>query len=188
MATPQPSADAIAVLRSALKSQYHAALAMLRQAIEQCPEDLWVSRDYVNPFWRIAYHALYYAHLYIQPSVHEFTPWEYHQTSIQDMDDIPAPPEILHLIELPHRPPRTGEPYTKDQILTYWKICDDMVDSAVDRLDLLSGESGFSWYPTSKIEHQMVAVRHTQHHAAQLGERLRSAQDLGIDWVGRRRD
>jgi len=34
-------ADATRALGSALKSQYHAALAMLRLAIERCPDDLW---------------------------------------------------------------------------------------------------------------------------------------------------
>ncbi len=39
-------------LRAALKSQYHAALAMLKMAIERCPDDLWTGGDYVNPTWR----------------------------------------------------------------------------------------------------------------------------------------
>ena len=50
-------------LRSALKSQYHAALAMLREAIEKCPDELWASDEYTNRFWRIAYHTLYFTHL-----------------------------------------------------------------------------------------------------------------------------
>jgi hypothetical protein len=174
------------LLRTALKSQYHAGLAMLKQAIEKCPDDLWVSRDYKNPFWRIAYHTLYFVHLYIQPSVYAFRPWEHHQTGIQDLDDIPAPPEILELTELPHRPPQTGKPYTKKEVLEYWSFCERMVDDAVDALDLTSPESGFSWYKISKAEHQIVAIRHIQHHAAQLGDRLRKTADVGLDWVGAR--
>ena len=91
-----------------------------------------------------------------------FRPWEHHQTGIHDLDDIPAPPEIQDLTELPHRPPQTGEPYTKGEILTYWAICDEMVDDAIDALDLLSPESGFSWYPLPKLEHQLIAIRHIQ--------------------------
>ena len=56
----EPDRDEL--LRSALKSQYHAALAMLREPIERCPDDLWFSRSHPNPFWWGAYHALYYAH------------------------------------------------------------------------------------------------------------------------------
>ena len=170
-------------LRSALKSQYHAALAILRQAIERCPEDLWSSRDYANPFWRIAYHTLYYTHLYLQPHVSAFRPWEHHQTGLQDMDDIPGPPEIVDLTELPHRPPQTGEPYTKAQVLAYWSVCERMVDNAVDAMNLLDRECGFPWHKMPKAEHQIMAIRHIQHHAAQLGVRLREAADTDIDWV-----
>ena len=61
MSTPSP--DAAEILRSAIKGQYHAALAMLRQAIERCPDDLWVSAAYPNRSWRMAYHTIYYTHL-----------------------------------------------------------------------------------------------------------------------------
>ena len=171
------------LFRAVLKSQYHAALAMLGQAIERCPDGLWASRDYHNPFWRIAYHALYYSHLYIQPTLADFRPWEHHQTGLQFMDDVQAPPEIQELTELPHRPPQTGEPYTKEQMLEYWRLCKKMVDDAVDALDLSNPESGFSWYKLSKAEHQIISIRHIQHHAAQLMDRVRGATGTGIDWV-----
>ena len=56
----------------------------------------------------------------------------------------------------------------------------------MDALDLNSTESGFSWYRMSKLEHQLVNIRHIQHHGAQLADRLRSAADIGISWVGGR--
>ena len=62
-----------------------------------------------------------------------------------------------------------------------------MVDDAVAALDLHAPESGFSWYKVSKLEHQIINVRHIQHHTAQLADRLRSAADIGISWVGARR-
>lgn len=182
---PQNPGDQAAI-GVALKSQYHATLTMLRQVIEQCPDDLWASTEYRNPFWRIAYHTLYFLHLYTRPTMYDFRPWEKHQTCIQDMDDRPSPPEILELTELPHRPPQTGEPYTKDEILEYWEFCEQMIDETVDALDLLAPESGFSWYRVSKLEHQLVTVRHLQHHTAQLIERLRAHSDIGIDWCGAR--
>ncbi len=171
-------------LRPILKGQYHAALGMLRLGVERCPEDLWVDRAPANPFWRVAYHALYFTHLYLQPTLESFRPWEQHQTGMHDLDDVPAEVELLEWMELPHRPPQTG-PYTKDQILAYWEHCDGRVDSWVDALDLASAESGFSWYPVSKLEHQMINIRHLQHHAAQLGDRLRNATHVGVEWFGR---
>ncbi len=184
----------MAALRSALMNQYHCALTMLRQAIECCPDSLWAAdaspsgAPYINPTWRIAYHVLYFTHLYLQPRLEEFTPWVHHQTGIHDLDDDPTPPEIAKYCEHPHRPPQTGRPYTKQEILEYWRFVDGMIDDGVNRLDLLAPQSGF-WYPIPKLEHQFVNLRHIQHHAAQLGLRIREATngDVSIDWVGRRR-
>jgi hypothetical protein len=79
-----------------------------------------------------------------------------------------------------------GEPYTQAQVLEYWEFCDRMIDDAVDALDLDGSESGFSWYRMSKLEHQLVNIRHIQHHAGQLIDRVRSAADVGIHWVAAR--
>jgi len=187
MTRAENSADGLDGVRAALKNQYHASLSMLRKAVEACPDDLWVSKEYTNPAWRIIYHTLYFVHFYSRRRAEEFTPWEKHQTFLQDLDDIPAPPEIQVLGELPHRPPQTGVPLTKAEIMEYWEFCDAMIDDAVDAMDLYSPESGFSWYPISKIEHQLVAIRHIQHHMAQLSERIRAAVDVGVQWVGRRK-
>lgn len=168
-AHPAPPIDA---LRSALKSQYHATLAMLRAAIRRCPDDLWIGRDgHANPIWRIAYHTLYYTHLYLQPSNWIFRPWEHHQRGIQRMD----------------APLRTRRPYTKAEVMAYWRICDSTVDDAVDALDLNDPHSGFSWYKVPKMEHQIINIRHIQYHQAQLADRLRAATGAGVGWADARR-
>lgn len=176
------------VLRHALKGQYHAVLAMLRSAIERCPEELWASADAGVPFWRVAYHALYYTHLYVQPGERAFTPWERHQTGLQDLDDVPGSPELLGFLELPHRPPQTGVPFTRDEVLKYWTVCDRMIDGAIDALDVLDPDTGFSWHSPrrSKVEQQINSIRHIQHHTSQLAVRLRAANCDGIDWVSTR--
>jgi hypothetical protein len=79
-----------------------------------------------------------------------------------------------------------GEPYTQVEVLEYWEFCDRMVDDAVDALDLDRADSGFSWYRMSKLEHQVVNIRHIQHHGAQLIDRVRSAAHVGIGWVAAR--
>jgi hypothetical protein len=147
---------------------------------------LWAGGDYRNPFWRIAYHALYYTHFYLQPNAESFRPWEHHQTGIQFMDDQERPANRSKIGELPHLPPKTGKPYTKEEVLAYWNICDNEVDRAVDALDITNAECGFFWYKASKIEHQLISIRHLQHHMAQLGDRIRAATNSGIGWVGSR--
>jgi hypothetical protein len=169
-------------LRSALKSQYHAALAMFRDAVERCSDDLWLSDTYRNACWQIAYHALFFTHLYLQEDDEAFRFWEHHQSEVQHGDGIggPADPES----DLPLLP----RPYTRDEVLAYCAWCDDMVDGAVDAMDLDSAESGFSWYKIPKLEHQLVNLRHLQHHTAQLADRLRASSDIGVRWVGARRE
>jgi hypothetical protein len=149
-------------VRAVLKSQYRAALAMLREAIDRCPDDEWLRRDCKNAFWQVAYHALFFTHLYLQPTEQAFVPWRHHQGD----DD-----------------GTKGAPYSKAQVLEYWGFVDRAVDSAVDAVDLTSTESGFSWYRMSKLEHQLVNIRHVQHHGAQLADRVRAAADIGIKWV-----
>ena len=115
------------------------------------------------------------------PEEAAFRPWKGHQADVQNPDGL-APEDEDVSAGLPLIP----KPYARDEVLAYWRSCDDMVDDAVDALDLQSPNSGFGWYHMSKLEHQLVNLRHIQHHAAQLADRLRAATDTGIRWVGAR--
>lgn len=168
-------------LKAMLKSQYHAALAMLRGAIERCPETLWYESGPANAFWQVAYHALFFTHLYLQPEESDFRPWEHHQADVQHPDGIAGPSDPASEL------PLTPSPYSKALVLEYCRACDDMVDGAVDALDLEREDSGFYWYPIPKLEHQIVNIRHIQHHAAQLVDRIRASTGTGVAWVGARR-
>lgn len=180
--TTTPTVDGYSdALRTILKSQYHAALAMLREAIERCPDDVWASEEHVNAFWQVAYHTLYFTHLYLQPNAAAFRPWEGHQSDVQHPDGIPGPADPTSAL------PLIPTPYTKSEVLVYWSICDEMVGAAVDALDLHRPDSGFDRYKVPKLEHQIVNIRHIEHHMAQLADRLRSSAGIGIQWVGSRR-
>ena len=153
-------------IQAVLKNQYKASLAMLRDAIQSCPTSLWIDASYVNPFWHVAYHALFYTDFYLQPSEAAFVPWENHRPGYNRFGPDPVPP------------------FSVDELLEYCGRCQGMVDTAVDRLDLSAAESGFPWYKMSKLEHQLVNLRHLQHHTAQLAERIRQATGHGVRWVG----
>lgn len=177
--TSEPREIQVDSVRAILKSQYHAALAMLREGIELCPHETWFDDRPANSFWQIAYHVLYFTHLYLQPDEAAFRPWPGEQAA-QHPDGIAGradPASSLPLIPAP---------YAKDEVLEYWRFCDRMVDAAVDAMDLHRTESGFSWYRMSKLEHQFVNIRHIQHHAAQLADRVRSSAGAGVRWVGGR--
>lgn len=158
-------------LQAVLKSQYHASLAMLREAIDSCPVELWTSDQHANPYWQIVYHTLFYTHLYLQPAEADFVPWEHHRPGHHRFGTGPdaASPAL---------------PYSPEEIRAYCQYCQEMVDAAVDRLDLSAPESGFSWYRMPKLEHQFVNLRHIQHHTGQLADRLRQSASQGLKWIG----
>lgn len=162
-------------IKAVLASQYHAALKTLRQAIDRCPEELWSQvGPQPAPYWQIAYHALFFTDLYLQVDEGHFKPWVYHQHAFIDLDQA---------LKRNGKLPDGLEPYTLAQMQEYWQIVDDMVEPCLERMDLTSPDSGFHWYKVGKLEHQIINIRHIQHHAAQLADRLRVGANVGVDWV-----
>ncbi len=159
---------------AALSSQYHAALKTLRLAIEQCPDALWADRaDGPAAFWRAVYHTLYYAHLYLSADEAAFVPWAKHRQAAVDL----AEGRGSDYADI--------TPYTRDEMLEYLDFCDAMVVSALPSLDLAASSCGFSWYTVNKLEHQLVNIRHIQHHAASLSTRIRLKSGIQVAWVGK---
>ncbi len=161
-------------LRAALAGQYRAGLAMLRQCVETCPEDLWSAGEHPRTFWRIAYHALFFTHYYLSPSKEEFEAWEHHQdqaTVLWDDDEAGLPPREVT--------------FSQVQLLSYLDEIYSSVDSLLDALDLASQESGFPWYKISKLDHQLLNVRHLGVHVGQLQERC-FARGIELDWVSKK--
>lgn len=159
-----------------LKNQYHAALKTLKLAIEHCPPELWTGGDAPPdppdplPFWRVAYHTLFFTHFYLQPSREALRPWKHHRWGCENFDSPTAAKDVF-------------EPYTKEQVLEYWGEVDARVDADIDSMDLAAATSGFPWYKMSKLEHQVANIRHIQHHAAILSARLRRGGAPEVEWV-----
>jgi hypothetical protein len=156
-------------IKRAMKGQYHAGLAMLRQTIEQCPDDLWLAGEHPRNTWRIAYHAVFYTHLYLQTSEEAFRPWDKHRPQIRILWDDPEIPTV-------------EPPYSKEETLAYLDTVDAGVDGWVDAIDLESPDSGFSWYSIPKLDHQLLNLRHLQGHVGQLSE-LVMARGADLDWI-----
>lgn len=156
-------------------SQYYATLAMLEECVVKCPDNLWTSDDAGNPVFQIAYHALFYTHLYVQPTQADFTPWEKHAEfhSGFGSPSYPGGPA-----------PEAVAPYTKDDMLEYLEICRSEISSIVPILDF-EGESGFHWLPFDKLETQFYSIRHTMLHVGEMAERLSASSGVEVDWIGK---
>ncbi len=165
-------------LRSVLKSQYHATIAMLTDAIEKYPEEHWLTQEQPNAAWQLAYHTLYFVEYYSRPTWENFKPWLTHGAPTQNDDGIAGPADPNSAL------PLIPEPFSKTEVLSYAKYCDKMIDETINSMDVLSAESGFYWYKVSKFEHQIINLRHAQHGLAQLADRLRAIANVGVKWVG----
>lgn len=157
-------------LKKTIKSQYYASLEMLKQAIVQCPGSLWHGPEYEVPFWHIAYHVLFYTHLYLQLSEEDFVPWEKHKEGYRSLGPSGEKSEAW-------------EPLSKEDILAYHGLCCEQVEERVTALDL-EAESGFHWLPFDKLELQIYNIRHIQQHTGELYERLAANSDIEVRWVG----
>jgi hypothetical protein len=156
-------------IRSALKGQYHAGLAMLRQAVAACPDDLWLGGVYPRTTWRIAYHACFYTHLYLGQSEDAFVRWPKHRN-------------CASLWEEPDEPQDT-EPFSRAEIIEYIDHVDELVDPTLDAMDLDAETTGFWWYDKmDKLSHQIMNIRHLQGHVGQLSE-LIMAHGADTQWV-----
>ena len=166
-------------LRQALKEQYHGGLAMLAECVEKCPEGMWLEGEPPRTFWRIAFHAAFFTHLYLGQSEEAFQPWPRRREGIHHrLWERPADVE-------PYELPEGTETYRRDEILDYIRFVDALIDSTVDQLNLDSDETGFSWYPRmSKLSHELMNLRHLQGHVGQLSELL-MARGIDTDWVAR---
>ena len=153
--------------RETIISQYQAALEMLKQAILTCPEALWHNPDDRTSFWQIAYHALFYTHLYVQESEQAFSFWSGHREEYR--------------FEKQAYPP-LAEPPTKAIVLEYLAFCQHQVVEKVSAT-VLDAASGFHWLHFTKFELQLYSIRHIQQHVGELMERL-GANAMEIDWVG----
>lgn len=163
-------------MNNIVATQFGASLAMLRNAIEQCPTDLWDdSESYRCATWRIAYHALFYVHLYIMPTAQDFTPWAHHHEDYEALGPKPWAPD---------EPLKIGAPYTKDQVLAYHDFVSETIARILPTLDLTSDQSGFDWLPFGKLELQFYSIRHLQQHTGEICERIFVAADKEVGWVG----
>lgn len=156
-----------------VSSQIRAALRMLRSSIEECPDELWSRRTDHNPFWVLAYHTLYYAHLYLSPSEDAFRPYVrpvrghggFGNTDLGNWTELTA-----------------DDVYEKADVLAYCEHIDWHVSELVESTPF-DAQSGFHWLKFSKAEAHLYNIRHIQHHAGQLRERLRQEAGIGGGWV-----
>jgi hypothetical protein len=166
MSNSQDQIDLIATIKSALTSQLRASLMMLQEGINTCSEDLWVSNQYTNRTWQMVYHALFFTDLYLYQHLDSRKNFYLHKKDYHNLGESEG-----------------KQPYSKMEMMEYLTYINDRLESAMEGLDLLREDCGFYWYNVNKMEHQMVNLKHLQHHVAQLLDRIRLHQNQGVGWI-----
>ncbi len=148
--------------------QFGAAIDMIQNAIEACPEVLWGDRTKHPEFWYTAYHALFFLDYYLTNSESNY-----------------APPPPFTLDEMAERGILPERVYSKEEILAFLQIGRRRCRAAIDSLTEESARAkcGFSWLDLSVEELMLYNMRHVQHHAAQLNMLLSQSGFRAPLWV-----
>jgi len=150
--------------------QFGAALDMLENAMQQCPEDLWSDRSQRPEFWYLVYHTLFWLDYYLAGSPEGFAP--------------PAPFTLDELDPAGLMPERA---YTKPELQRYLDHgrakCRATIDALTD--ETARQRCGFARHDMSVFELLLYNLRHVQHHSAQLNLILRQKVDAAPAWVSR---
>jgi len=156
------------VFHAMLWSQFGAAILMLENAILGCPDELWAARSRARPFWRLAYHSLFFLDLYLSDTPSGF-----------------APPPPFTLSELSPGSETPETPYSKTDLRGYLDHGRRKCRAAIEALtaEKLLRPCGFRWVGVNVAELFLYNMRHVQHHAAQLNLILREKTDSAPSWV-----
>ena len=162
-------------LKTILWHQFGAAIDMLENAINACPDRVW--GDPSKPpqgssissvgFWYVAYHTLFWLDFYLSQSTESFVP--------------PAPFTVTEF-ERERLPERV---YSKDELRAY--LAHDRAKCRA-KIEALTDEDAnrvhsFPWGQVSSLELLLYNMRHVQHHAAQLNLMLRQDVNSAPRWV-----
>lgn len=165
-----------------LRLQFGAAIDMLENAIDACPEDVWSdpskrpewARHDVVGFWYLVYHTLFFLDF--------------------DLTDRPeeefSPPSPFTRAELDPAGVLPERPYSKDELRAYLEHDRRKfreVIAALDEKDAFERKAR-TRPDLSVAELFLYSMRHVQHHTAQLNLILRQRTDSAPPgWVSRAR-
>jgi hypothetical protein len=164
-------------LKEILVHQYEASLCTLNIAISRCPDANWHERVANLRFCQAAFHTVFVADAYLQPSDDEEAfrrqPFHLeHQSHFRDYEEFKDRAQV--------------NLYEKSFVLSYLAFVRQKAQQtlAAESAERLAGPSGFKWRKCSRGELHVYNIRHIQHHAAQLSLRLRLDLEVDVPWVG----
>jgi hypothetical protein len=150
-----------AIAKTSIWQQFGASINYLETTISACPDSLWSAALWQTPdtrpergqFWYVAYHTLFWLHLYLTGTEDGF---------------LPPPP--FTLIEQDEHGPFPERPYTKAELLHYLdegrEKCKTTIESLTE--DGARRLCSFGWGEVSFHELLIYNFRHVHGHTSQL--------------------
>ncbi len=151
-------------IKTEIWSQYGAALDMLENALDKCPDTLW---DDENKFWYNAYHCIFFTDYDLSTDPGNFHPPEPYTMSEMDPSGV--------------MPERT---YTKDELISYVHFCREKCRNLIKQ-DIFNMRWNNGRRNYSMTEHLMHSMRHVQHHTGQLNMMLGKIDHSLPKWVSK---
>ncbi len=152
--------------------QFGAAIDMLENAINACPENVWGDRSRNPEYWYTVYHTLFFLDFYCFGTDKGF-----------------LPPKPFNLDELDPAGILPDRVYRKEEMLTYLEHGRNRARAAVAALteDSFDKRCAYERPDVTNAELIVYSMRHVQHHAAQLNLILRQTIDSAPRWVSKAR-
>ena len=152
-----------------MKHGYQSTLTMFESVLETCTEEIWETDFPGAPFWREAYHALFWMHNHLGPKDKTF----HFQPFGVDVD-----PRLF-------TPPNNT--CTLDEVRGYAAETRAYIDAVFDGMtpQELMGPDSYDEQKFRSVFHRlMYGLRHVQHHVGKLAAYL-DAEGLDVDhWAG----
>jgi len=154
-------------------AQFGAAIQMLSNAVDACPEKLWNQKNDFSDFWYIAYHVTFWLDFYLTALPDDYIPYKDFGMSEHDPEGI-----------LPERV------FSKEEITDYLDHCMAKCKSVLNNLDEVKGNElyTFGTLTLPRFEMMLYNMRHVQHHTGQLNLLLRQQAGSAPKWVRAKRD
>ncbi|NHJ40057.1 MAG: DinB family protein [Asgard group archaeon] len=152
-------------ITSAILSQFSSTWKMLREAIDNCPDEYWYGTDKDWSYSRTVYHIIETQEFYLRESP-EGMVWG----------------KLLEEISKSDSETDTIYP-SKDILLDYLeKIEKSITEYLKDiKFENLIIKDGFKWF-SSVIEKLLYLLRHNAHHLGELGRMLREWECKRMKW------
>ena len=152
-----------------MKHAYQNALTMYKSVLETCTDEIWGKNFPGAPFWREAYHTIFWMHNHLGPKdkAFEFQPF-----------GVDVDPRLF-------TPP--NKRCTLDEVRGYAADTRAYIDEVFDAMTLeeLLGSDAYDESEFRSVFHRlMYGLRHVQHHVGKLAAYL-DAEGLDVDhWAG----